>query len=87
MTIEHVGSEPLHEPSTWHVLWLDPVIEYPVAQVYVATPLEMWVYSLTFTASGLVGVKLGHVTTEHVGLEPLHFPSAWHDLVLDPDKR
>ena len=41
VTIEHVGAAPLHVPSAWHVLELDPDIEYPVAHEYVATPFAI----------------------------------------------
>ena len=79
----HVGVEPLHVPSAWHVLVLDPDIEYPVTQEYVAT-LE-YVRDGALTDRGLAAVSKGQLTIEHIGAVPLHVPSAWHDLVLDPD--
>ena len=39
VTNEHVGSEPLHDSSAWHVLVSDPDIEYPISQEYVTSLL------------------------------------------------
>ena len=78
----HVGVEPLHVPSAWHVLVLDPDIEYPVTQEYVAT-LE-YVRDGALTDNGETAVSEGQLTMEQVGAVSLHVPSAWHVLWLDP---
>jgi len=82
--ISQVGAEPLHVPSAWHVLVLDPAIEYPVKQEYVAT-LE-YVREGALTDNGVAALSKEQLTMEQVGTAPLHVPSAWHVLVLDPDK-
>ena len=83
LTIKQVGAAPVHVPSAWHALVLDPDIVYPVTQVYVASLLYERVGVLT--TSGITADKEGHVTIEHAGSEPLHEPSAWHVLVSAPD--